>query len=179
MPIENEYKWVLEPREPEVHDRLAAPAHVSPGFSIKFMRQGYLTPETRIREFKEEGLTEYVFSFKRPVNGRMVEIETPMSREDFDLLWTTCQTTLTKTRYKFSEGEVHWDVDFLGDGSRTYFALAEAEVPKDRPRPPLHTLLEPFLIAPVDDNKAYSSHALADRDYALARLDELRDRARG
>ena len=76
--------------------------------------------------------TRHVFTYKRPVDGQMVEIETDISAVDFERLWSHRRETLQKARYSWPDGRFHWDVDFFKtDEGRTYFAQAEVEMPED------------------------------------------------
>jgi len=70
-----------------------------------------------------------VLSFKRKVAGQQIEIECPVEPADAAVLLTTAGVVVSKRRFKFRDGEVCWDVDFMKSSGETYFVLAEAEMP--------------------------------------------------
>jgi len=133
MPIENERKFVLLD-DGRLEQQLA---HV-PGVTKSFLRQAYLDVSgMRIRSLEADGRKRYVFTYKREVDGQVVEIETEISPVDFERLWSQRRETLQKMRYSWTDGPFHWDVDFFkADDNRTYFTQAEVEMPEDQTEPP-------------------------------------------
>ena len=127
MPIENERKFVLDD-DGKLEQHLAG----APGVTRSFLRQAYLDVSgLRIRSIEADGKTQHIFTYKREVDGQVVEIETEISATDFDRLWTQRRETLQKARYSWTDGRFHWDVDFFKtDDGRTYFAMAEVEMPE-------------------------------------------------
>lgn len=177
MPIENERKFVLND-DGALEARLAGGA----GVTKSFLRQAYFdVPGMRIRAVEQDGATRHVFTYKRPVDGQVVEIETAISAEDFDRLWSQRCETLQKARYSWTDGPFHWDVDFFkADDGRTYFAQAEVEMPEDQEEPPpLPASLAGHLLAtaPVGDQR-FTSKRLADRAHAEKLLAEIRSKGR-
>jgi CYTH domain-containing protein len=173
MPIENERKFVLN-EDGLLEAQLSRLPHVT----RSELRQAYLDVSgLRIRAIEDDGPLRHVFTFKRLVDGQLVEIETGISRADFDRLWTQRRETLRKTRYSWNDGPFHWDVDFFkGDGGATYFAQAEVEMPEDQVTPPPlpECLRGHFLaLAPAGDPR-FTSKRLADRDHAERLLREIR-----
>jgi CYTH domain-containing protein len=173
MPIENERKFVLN-EDGQLEPRLAQ----APGVTKSRLNQAYLdSAGVRIRSIETAGKLSHVFSFKRPVDGQMVEIETEIDEADFKRLWTLGRETLRKTRYSWADGRFHWDTDFFktGDG-RTYFALAEVEMPEHEQWPPdvparlVSHLLGP---APLGDPR-FTSKRLSDQAHAERLLVEIR-----
>ena len=76
-----------------------------PGVTRSFMRQAYLDVSgMRIRSIEADGSKRYVFTYKREVDGQMVEIETDISVVDFDRLWSQRRETLQKARYSWPDG---------------------------------------------------------------------------
>jgi CYTH domain-containing protein len=133
MPIENERKFVLKD-----DGKLEAQLASRPGVSRNFLRQAYLdAPGLRIRSIEADGKIDHVFTYKRTIDGQVVEIETGLSAADFARLWTQRIESLQKVRYSWGEGRFHWDIDFFrrDDGS-TYFAMAEVEMPEEDTEPP-------------------------------------------
>ena len=173
MPIENERKFVLN-EDGQLEPRLAQVLGVTKSRLI----QAYLdAPGVRIRSIETAGKLRHVFSFKRPVDGQMVEIETGIDETDFKRLWTLSRETLRKTRYSWADGRFHWDTDFFkaGDG-RTYFALAEVEMPEHEREPPaVPARLASHLLgpAPLGDPR-FTSKRLADQSHAEQLLADIR-----
>jgi CYTH domain-containing protein len=173
MPIENERKFVLE-NDSALERRLAA----SPGVVRSFLRQGYLDASgLRIRAIDQGGRIRHIFSYKQPVDDQMVEIETEIAAVDFERLWTLTRETLQKVRYSWRDGRFHWDVDFFKtEDGRTYFALAEVEMPEaEKTPPPPPAVLAPhvLLLAPRNDAR-FTSKRLADRGHAERLLAEVK-----
>jgi CYTH domain-containing protein len=174
MPIENERKFVLDDISGALEARLAA----GPGVTRTFLRQAYLDASgLRIRAIEGAAGTRYIFSFKRQVDGQMVEIETGISKVDFDRLWKIRRETLQKARYSWPDGPFHWDVDFFKaeDGS-SYFALAEVEMPEEAttpPPPPEILARHVLLLAPRNDQR-FTSKRLSDQGHAERLLTETR-----
>ena len=75
------------------------------------------------------------------------------------------------------DGRFHWDVDFFKtDDGRTYFALAEVEMPEDDtvpPPPPAVLAPHVLLLAPRSDPR-FTSKRLADRAHAERLLADVR-----
>jgi CYTH domain-containing protein len=175
MPIENERKFVLQD-DGTLERRLAA----APGVVRSFLRQAYLDASgLRIRTIEQGSRTRHVFSFKRPVDDQMVEIETDIAPVDFERLWKLRRESLQKVRYSWRDGRFHWDVDFFkADDGRTYFALAEVEMPEEEtvpPPPPAILAPHVLLLAPRNDPR-FTSKRLADRGHAERLLAEVRAR---
>ncbi|MCW5733134.1 MAG: hypothetical protein KIS73_03375 [Enhydrobacter sp.] len=174
MPIENERKFVLEDDDGSLERTLAR----TPGVTRGELRQAYLDLSgLRIRAIDAGGKTRHIFTYKRLVDDQIVEIETEISPIDFERLWKIRRETLQKARYSWTDGRFHWDVDFFRtDEGRTYFALAEVEMPESDtvpPQPP--AILKPhvLLLAPRNDPR-FTSKRLADRGHAERLLADVR-----
>lgn len=172
MPIENERKFVLR-NDGALEARLAK----STGVTRSYLRQAYLDSSgVRIRSIESDGATSHVFTFKREIDGQVVEIETAISPIDFERLWTQRRETLQKARYSWPDGPFHWDVDFFkaSDG-RTYFAMAEVEMPETQIEPPpLPPRLADHLLdtAPAGDQR-FTSKRLANQAHAETLLADI------
>ena len=71
MPIENERKFVLRD-DGKLEGLLAA----RPGVSRNFLRQAYLdAPGLRIRSIEADGKIDHLFTYKRMIDGQVVEID--------------------------------------------------------------------------------------------------------
>jgi CYTH domain-containing protein len=173
MPIENERKFVLD-ENGKLEPSLAKLA----GVTRRVLRQAYLDSSgLRIRAIEGLGPIRHVFSYKRPIGQQTVEIETDIAAIDFERLWTLRRETLRKVRYSWDEGRFHWDVDFFkADEDRTYFALAEVEMPEEETEPPpLPPWLAAHLIGRVTlGDPRFTSKRLADQARARALLAALR-----
>ena len=173
MPIENERKFILLD-----DDKLETQLALDPGVARSVLRQAYLdTSGVRIRAIEKGGATYHIFTYKRPVDGRVVEIETGISPIDFERLWKLRRETLSKVRYSWEEGRFHWDVDFFKmDDGKTYFALAEVEMPEEETVPPAAPArLQKHLLglAPFGDPR-FTSKRLADPVHAERLMAEIR-----
>lgn len=165
MPIENERKFVLMDDQ-ALESRLTK----APGVSRNFLRQAYLdAPGLRIRSVASNDRIDHLFTYKRTIEGQVVEIETALSAIDFARLWTQRVETLQKVRYSWNDGRFHWDVDFFKrDDGTTYFAMAEVEMPEEETiPPPVPAILAGHVVgmAPAGDPR-FTSKRLACQDHA-------------
>jgi CYTH domain-containing protein len=177
MPIENERKFVLT-NDGQLEPRLAQ----APGVTRGLIVQAYLeTPGVRLRVVEVGDRRHHIFSYKRPVDGHTVEIETYISEDDFRRLWKLRKETLQKVRYSWPDGRFGWDVDFFKttDGS-TYFAMAEVEMPEGdvQPPPPPPRLAPHVIFAVPYTDPRFTSKRLADRQHAEGLMDEIRHKGR-
>ncbi|MGH8432862.1 MAG: hypothetical protein ACREUF_20935 [Solimonas sp.] len=177
MPIENERKFVLQD-DGALEQRLAD----IPGVTRSVLRQAYLDASgLRIRSIEAGDTIRHVFTYKREIDGQVVEIETDISAIDFERLWSQRRETLQKARYSWDDGRFHWDVDFFKTGEgRTYFAQAEVEMPEsERTPPPLPPRLADHLlaIAPAGDQR-FTSKRLADQAHAERLLGDIRTKGK-
>jgi len=162
MPVENERKYVLSP---------GFDAARLQGWRQVEIRQAYLDDGPRIRQIG----ADFIFTYKKwaPHAGELVEIETPISREDFELLWPLRVQSVQKTRHIKVVGDEEWVVDFLrDDAGDVFFVLAEVELPRFQaePRAVVDELAGFVLHAVAADDNRFTNKKLADRDYALGLL---------
>src|SRR5437868_2152126 len=173
MPIENERKFVLDD-DGKLEPLLAQLS----GVTRSLLKQAYLDVSgLRIRAIQSNGSKRHIITYKREVDGQVVEIETEISAADFDRLWSQRRETLQKARYSWTDGPFHWDVDFFktADG-KTYFAQAEVEMPEDQQEPPpLPASLADHLLAmaPAGDPR-FTSKRLANQVHAETLLGDIR-----
>ncbi len=158
MPIENELKYVL----PVDFD----PA-VLKDWRRHDIRQAYLDDGPRIRQID----ADYLFTYKRwiPQAQELIEIETALSAEDFDLLWPLRVESVQKTRYVKEIGDAEWVVDFLKDGAgRVYFVLAEVEMPRHQASPGdlPGEIRDHVLYAVGAGDNGFTNKKLSNPDYA-------------
>jgi len=175
VPIENERKFVLR-NDVELEKRLAQ----APGVTRSLMLQAYLdAPGLRLRAIETAGSMRHIFSYKRPVEGQVVEIETDLDEADFRRLWKTKRESLQKVRYSWPDGRYRWDIDFFKTANgRTYFVLAEVEMPEHQEiPPPVPTSLAPYLLGLASNgDPRFTSKRLADPAHAEALLREIVER---
>ncbi len=173
MPIENERKFVLDD-DGKLEARLAQ----LPGVTRSLLSQAYLdAPGLRIRSVETDGRRAHIFTYKREIAGQVVEIETDIVASDFDRLWTQRRESLRKTRYSWPDGRFHWDVDFFKtEDGRTYFAMAEVEMPEnDTAPPPLSARLTSHFLADVPHrDPRFTSKRLSDAAFAEKLLTDIR-----
>ena len=162
MPVENERKYVL------------SPTFGSDGLEgwMRFdILQAYLDDGPRIRKFGGD----YLFTYKKwaPHVKELVEIETAISREDFELLWPMRVEAVQKTRYIRETDDGEWVVDFLRDGhGEVYFVLAEVELSRFQALPdeiPAE-IRDHILYAVAAEDNRFTNKKLSDQDYAASLL---------
>ena len=129
MPVENERKYVLW-----FDDSIGKLNELKHDFHYDLIEQGYLTENDRLRKkTSHEGKVSYVFTFKKKVNGRLIEIEQNISEFDFEQLWTVTRNKIFKTRIKMQYESGLWELDFfhIPDtyGKEHYLTMAEIELP--------------------------------------------------
>jgi CYTH domain-containing protein len=182
MPIENEFKFVLDLDE---HGVLRRTLRAHKGVVEQRIQQAYLTKGVRIRRTHDvaSGGVEYDLTFKRKVAGHVVEIPAPISKTDYARLWTTRECDLEKTRFKYAEARLHWDVDFFGDRGDPYFAMAEVEMPPELERsieiPRPSEVIADYVLHVAGKENGFSSRRLCDPAYAekmMKALHAARDR---
>jgi CYTH domain-containing protein len=176
MPTENELKYVLRiDCEKEVAKKSR---------SDLFIHQGYLAftkgMSVRVRQsIDHHTKPQYKLCFKQKVNNRVVEIEKKIDRRDYDDLWANAVNRLEKVRYNLwhEEGdeEYLWEVDFFKHDHKTYFAVAEHEMPEGQTAPDyIPSIIKEnllFAVPFIDDR--FASKRLADIKYASTLYQDL------
>lgn len=134
--IENERKYVLDIKNEKAYRHEIS--HMAGAVSYE-IKQGYLESNSRIRASTnlQDGFTDYFFTYKLRVNGKLVEIETRITKADFDLLWLRVDPIITKVRVKVPFQNRVWEVDFFkrADEPDCYLIMAEVELPEDMLEP--------------------------------------------
>ena len=180
MPIEREFKYILKNSD-DVASAIAKSAEVSQNIC-----QGYLNKGCRVRSVqpisrsgKAKGPLRYLFTYKHPLSndGGILEIETYITKWDFDLAWANASQKVTKTRHEmFHEGHT-WEFDTLRDEKgETYLIIAECEVEPDQGRPKvLHPLVAKHMLFEVEENDPrFTNRKLSDPGYAAGLLEIVR-----
>ena len=179
MPIENERKYVLHSSiEEELKDK---PCHK--------IKQGYIQNsaeglQVRLRKVKhyidnKKVDTKRIFTLKsKNTNFTSTEIETDLSKEDFDAVWPKVHQSLIKTRYKIEEGKLCWEIDVFHGVNGNYFWMAEIELPdtQEWPKSVPDYIKEHLLFkVPLTDGR-FSSRKLYDETYANNLLNMLTEK---
>ncbi|ESQ80533.1 hypothetical protein [Asticcacaulis sp. YBE204] len=165
MPVENERKYVLSPD---------FDAGRLKDWSAIDIRQAYLDDGPRLRQYGDT----YLFTYKKwvPQAQELVEIETAIAPDDFNMLWPLCVEAIRKTRYIKETDDGEWVVDFLRDeAGAVYFVLAEIELPRFKAAPdqvPLEIADHIIHAVAADDNR-FTNKKLAERLYARSLLAEV------
>ena len=158
---ENERKFVLTPT-------FSASA-LSASWEEIPIRQGYI----HAPRLRQEG-SKFLFTFKHMAqDGKLVEIEKPISKIDFARLWPDCTNLVVKDRYQKEYGDETWMVDFLKDeNSNTYFVMAECEMPEGRETPnSMPDEIKDDIIYIVEkDDVRFTNKKLSDKAHAQAML---------
>jgi hypothetical protein len=171
MPSENEFRYVLHGDTEKLVKRLSS----LPDIVVEDIRQGDLSKGVRLRRTRASDEQEtLMLAFKRAIPDDKIEIETAVSEDDFERLWPLCADIHHKTRYKFADGDLHWDVDFYGDVANPYFVRAECEAPVHvRTSPPPHPVLSDFVLYVAGKEKGFSSRRFGDPRYAKKLMKSL------
>ena len=178
MPVENEHRYVVHDSEGKLRRRLLA----LPDNTVQRIHQAYLAKGTRIRRIEDERTSQvgWSFAYKNDLTGHVVEIETSISFEDFERLWSASFDRQVKRRIKFADGEIGWDVDFFGKRSSPYFVKAEAEMPERlwncHTPPEPAAVLAPYVLYVAGKESGFTSRKLGDRAYAEKLMERLLDR---
>jgi len=171
MPIENERKFTLlesDSVESVIKDAAERCIHIE---------QKYLVAEkgfsVRVRHLEEQGENSYRLTVKKDVNEQTIEIETPISLEDFEPLWFVASGKVVKNRYIYQG----WEVDFFKDEGENYFAIAEIEMPPNQKAPDtIPELLKSYIIytVPFGDGR-FSNKRLGDIGHAKKLMREVKE----
>lgn len=169
MPTENERKYVIN---------IACEKNIDENFKA-YINQGYMayskgmTIRIRRKEYVDHHNhhnIEHYITYKQKSLSRIIEIEQEIDKRDYDELWHLSKIKLYKIRYNLFDADTNlwWEIDFLKNNNKTYFALAEVELPEgvEKPRR-IHPFVEKFLIYEVSlkDNR-FSNRRLANCNYS-------------
>jgi CYTH domain-containing protein len=171
MPIENELKFVLLESE-VVEQAIAAQAE-----QVLRIEQKYLSLDkdlsVRIRLTINNGVHSHRLTVKKNIHKKVIEIETPISTDDFEALWPTGRNKVVKLRYLYQG----WEIDFLKDISfSNYISIAEIEMhPWQEAPDEIPELIKNFIIyeVPITD-KRFSNRKLGNIKYTTKLLDGIK-----
>ena len=128
MPIENERKFVLN-----LDNHLNVISHIEALHECKHTRihQIYLPGGIRARALKDkDNHTKFIFGYKKKINGKILEIETEISPNDFNSLYSIKKSFLLKNRLSWITDEYTWDLDLFIHNEKPYFFMLEIEMPE-------------------------------------------------
>jgi|19_taG_2_1085344.scaffolds.fasta_scaffold11236_6 CYTH domain-containing protein len=147
--------------------------------------QGYLNKDhdmaMRIRSSRlflgsvNQGM-KFMFAFKKKVEKRLIEIESPVERNDFYDLWPSTIDRVFKTRFVILNEKEIWEVDFFEESNHdSYFCMAEVELPEGQLSPvSIPSFISDNLLYEVPvGNAGFSSRELSNHDYAELTLKRL------
>lgn len=179
MPVEREFKYVLKDPDKVLFDLLKKRVK----WDQKILTQSYLSDSVRLRKVGTDSnmgsSDNYYFTYKKMVDGELIEIETQIDKYDYDKLFSTVEPgrTLTKTRFEWIESDyVAWSVDYLWDmkALKTYFIICEFETKYDiRTAPEPLYFLKDFVVHTDDGTYDLTSNALSDVDFAKEVMKEV------
>lgn len=176
MPVEHEYKYILDDNCSELLDKLERK------YAKQHIHQVYLTKNNRFRaivkQTKKTTSVNWYHTFKKKIDGEVLEIETGITNEDFDMI---CRAenlgALHKIRYTIPQLHGQWDIDFLltaplAEGGTIYFCCAECEQPKE------YEVVVPKVLSkfirwevPYEHSTVFSNFKLSNREYAATALE--------
>jgi len=170
MAVENERKFVLYPSVEEELVNVPAHQRITQGY-IRTSAEGVAIRLRKAKYYENNEKTDLkrIFTFKsRNPDFTSTEIETEITKKDFDAIWPKITRQLTKTRYNIKHGELWWEIDTFRGFGGSYFWMAEIELPEKQDWPDVvpdyiknHLLYK----VPLTDGR-FSSKKLCDESYA-------------
>jgi hypothetical protein len=171
MPIEHEYKYILSDESEELMNRL------EDKYPKQHIHQIYVTKNNRFRAIvkttKKKTTAKWYHTFKKKINGEVLEIESEISSDDFDIIRQSENLgELHKIRFTIPQEHGQWDIDFLLtdtliNGGVVYFSCCECEQPKEL------DVFVPEILAkyiryevPHEHSGVFTNAKLVDQNYA-------------
>lgn len=180
MPIENERKYILLPSIEKMLAKLTCLHNIKQGY-IQNSAEGLQVRFRKIRYYEDDKKveTKRIFTLKsKNADFTSTEIETELSKEDFNAIWPKVHQVVNKTRYKIDEGECTWEIDVFHGENNNYFWMAEVELPDHQEWPdyvPNYIKDHLLYIVPLTDGR-FSSRKLYDETYANNLLSVLTEK---
>lgn len=172
MPVEFEMKFVLKDAEKLLN-------HFLEEDWIR-IDQFYLKDGVRFRRMQQGEKVRHILTYKTKIVGRLLEIETAISQDDYEHAEQAKVRELHKIRVIHHDPHTAlvWDIDFLLDENRQiYFAMAELEREEGDHSPVrIADILRPHveLAVPYEDSHVFTNHKLTDEAYAATVLERYR-----
>lgn len=165
MPTEHEFKYLIDKSIANEFDRQQL-AYLSR--TNRTIEQGYIDfGESFSNRVRCSNSTDWVFTFKKNVGDRVVEIETTLDEKDAQSLWSICKNKLKKTRYCIENNGVTWELDLFYNDDGLYLVMAEVEMPEGGQRPSsVPTFLNKYILyeVPLTDLR-FSNTKLSDIEH--------------
>lgn len=167
MPVEFETKFILK-NELNLLELLE-----NSKYDKQHITQIYTTKHNRFRAIskfkKDKKSTKYIHTFKKDIEGEVLELEHAISKADFEMILRANNIAkLRKHRFTIKQEKGQWDIDFLiRDDDSVYFACCECEQPKGL-KIEVPGLLEPYIHYEIihEYNSVFSNFKLTSQDYA-------------
>jgi CYTH domain-containing protein len=140
------------------------------------IEQIYLNERTRVRRKSSAKTEQFLFTYKqRTQDGRNIEIETPISKNDYDELIKFSSERLAKSRVSVQRENLQWDIDFFQWSHGQYFILAEVEMPPSMDQPPsILEELQPYLVHSVlRHDSRFTSRRLINENHVRSLAQQL------
>lgn len=165
MPVEIEYKYVIK-LDSVLEKKII---EIIEGDKVSIL-QLYLSGGGRVREIECPNAVKYEFTYKHKIDVGNFEINTTISREDFEIAQRSYYRKLKKHRFTFKTKTNKWEIDFFkNDSGETYFIMMECEV-NEGELPVIDSLpsiIKENIIKYVDlDDPTYSSYNLCSSTFA-------------
>jgi CYTH domain-containing protein len=180
MAIENERKYILLPQ----NDLKFMMDMEFKGGNVFAITQAYLQGGARIRSKRNKFDTGYAytdekgevvsvrpqmdlkFTYKHRVGDKLIEIETDISSDDYDALFSVSRNQIVKTRIEVDNNGEKWEIDFFYDtlNSNLYLIMAEIEMPdgQDAPNSLPDFISDNLLYAVPRDDRRFDNSNLSD-----------------
>jgi CYTH domain-containing protein len=190
MPIENERKYVLLPKNDL---GLMTDLELLGTTTVDKIEQGYLPGNARIRSivnkyeysYKSPDSDEWIepatnlkFTYKLQIGTDLVEIETDLSQADYNRLIMVARNKIVKTRISVPEGDLTWEVDFFHDfyNANLYLIMAEVELPEgvDTPETIPAYITDNLLYAVERHDRRFDNANLSDADAVRATVAHIK-----
>lgn len=167
MPVEFETKFILK-NELNLLELLNESK-----YDKQHITQIYTTKHNRFRAIskykKSKKTTKYIHTFKKDIEGEVLELEHTISKADFDMILKANNiASLRKYRFTIKQAKGQWDIDFLLDETgNVYFGCCECEQPKGL-QIDVPDMIKPFIHYEVihEFNSVFSNFKLTSQDYA-------------
>lgn len=175
MAIEIEYKYVIK-KDDNFADNLIK----NTLGSFCKIKQIYLSAGARFRSLEYgDGRIKYEFTYKEKIDVGHLEINSMVTKDDFDIALGVSVGGLKKDRFVLYTKNHKWEIDFFKDYNteEVYFILMECEVENKSVIPNLDELpafIKEAIIKKVTlDDSAFSSYKLGNPEYAINLLKTL------
>lgn len=188
MAIENERKYILLPQ----NDLQFMMDMEMKGGNVFAITQAYLKGGARIRSKRNKFDTGHAyqdetgsvvsvppkmdqkFTYKQRVGDKLIEIETDISSDDYEALFSVSRDQIVKTRVEVDNNGEKWEIDFFYDtlNANLYLIMAEIEMPdgQDAPNSLPDFISDNLLYAVPRDDRRFDNSNLSDPNAVRATI---------